>query len=330
MSIGRGILAATAFALALLARPIAAADCTGAPADCVETTITVDGIARIYQYHVPQSVACSTTNLPLVLFLHGGGGTANQVRASVGYETGEKNCYVEVFPQGIHYSEGALWTPGECIGLPAQSGYTGATTPPGCGYGLEQAGVSDVRYIGAVLDDLKHRVSYDARRVYAMGWSHGGGMTHRLACEMSDRITAIAPIEGTIKIAQCNPARAVPVIEWGSLGDTTSPFSGGSGDSSVPYSVSVHLVVSQLPPYASPTSTFVVPSVLNGAVTDTVKQWVGGKDESSVILHTLSAQLPHNWLFLDPVAFDWREINWTFFKQYSLPLQASKHRAVRK
>ncbi len=296
-------------------------------ADFVEITLTVDGRERIYQYHLPPA-SCGS-KLPVVMFLHGGGGTANSFRAQVGYATGDRNCYIEVFPEGVKVDpNSAVWTPGDCVGLPPGSGYTGPKTPPGCARAPEQAGVDDVRYIVAVLDDLKTRTAYDARRVYASGWSHGGGMSHRLACELSHRITAIGPVEGTIKIPQCNPTRAVPVIVWGSLGDTTSPFAGGSGDTSVPYTVSVHLSVLNLPPFQSPTSSFVVNSTVVSGATDSVRQWLGGKDGSAVMLHTLSSNLIHSWLNDDPPAFDWQEANWTFFKQYALP-GSNRQRAVR-
>jgi len=309
------------FALLLTARVAAAAG-------FVEVRLTVDGRERLYQYHLPPA-SCGA-NLPLVMFLHGGGGNANGTRLNVGDESSDRNCYIQAFPEGVRLpSGGAVWTPGDCLGLPSQSGYSGPQTPPGCALASEQAGVNDVRYIAAVLDDLKARTAFDARRVYASGWSHGGGMTHRLSCEMPDRITAIAPIEGTIKVSQCTPSRAVPVIEWASLGDTTSPFAGGSSDTSVPFSVFVHLTVSSLPPYQSPTSTFVVQSAVVPGATDSVKQWLGGKDGSSVILHTLSSQLPHDWLFETPPAFDWQETNWMFFRQYALPAGVTRHRAVR-
>lgn len=315
--------------MAIACSPFAeAAECNGTPSDCVEVKLTVDGIERLYQYHLPQG-SCGPASLPVVMMLHGGGGSASATRANTGYASSDTNCFIYVFPQGVLLPGGGVWTPGDCIGLPQQSGYTGPKTPPGCGFVVEQNGVNDVHYIGAVLDNLKTRAAFDARRVYAAGWSHGGGMCHRLACELSDRITAIAPIEGTIKVAQCSPSRAVPVMEWASLGDTTSPFSGGSGDASVPYSISVHLSTHQLPPYSTPTTTTVVPSVISATITDTVKQWLGGKDGSVVILHTLSSQLPHDWLFTQPLAFDWQAANWTFFKQYSLPPDTNKRRSVR-
>lgn len=306
-----------------------AADCTGLPADCTQVALTVDSRSRIYQYHLPQGSSCENTRLPVVLFLHGGNGTANAIRQSVGYASSDRNCFIYVFPEGARAEGGGVWNSGDCRGLPQGSGYTGPTVLPGCGYGLDQAGVSDVTYVSALLDDLRQRIGFDSRRVYASGWSLGGGMTHRLACELSDRITAIAPIEGTMKIPPCQPARAVPMMQWASLGDTTSPFGGGNGDTSVPYSVAVRLAACALPSYASPTTTFVVPSTLSVAVTDSVRQWSGGRDGCTVVLHTLSSQLAHDWLLADPPAFDWQEANWSFFKQFSIPASSAKRRAVR-
>jgi len=303
--------------------------CQGQPADCTEVKLVVDGWERIYQYHLPQGSSCGRTNLPVVMHLHGGGGTAGEARNQAGYTSSDRNCFIYVFPQGFIFpGGGGGWNNGDCLRLPAQSGYTGPSTHPGCGLGLDTIGINDIHYFNALLDDLKNRVSYDARRVYASGWSHGGGMAHRLSCELADRITAIAPIEGTIKIAQCQASRAVPVMEWASLGDTGSPFTGGSGDTSVPYSIAVHLAVSQLPSYTWPTTTTVVPSPLSSAITDTVKQWLGGKNGSVVILHTLSSQLLHTWLNDNPPAFDWQEINWTFFKQYSIPAETIRRRSA--
>lgn len=310
------------FAAAVLAAP-----CNGSPADCTEVSLSIDGRSRIYQYHVPQG-SCPATDLPVVLFLHGGNGSATAIRQSLGYGASDRNCFIYVFPEGARGTGGGVWNSGDCLSLPSGSGYTGPTISPGCGYGLDQAGVNDVHYVAALLDDLKQRTMFDVRRVYASGWSLGGGMVHRLACELSDRIAAIAPVEGTMKIPPCAPPRGVPMMEWGSLGDTTSPFAGGNGDTSVPYSVAVRLAACDLPQYAQPTTTFVVPSALSPAITDTIKQWSGGRNGCTVVLHTLSAQLPHDWLLAEPVAFDWQEANWSFFKQYALPVGAAKRRAV--
>jgi dienelactone hydrolase len=163
-----------------------------------------------------------------------------------------------------------------------------------------------VRYIEAVLDDLKSRVSYDSRRVYATGFSYGAAMVHRLACEMSTRLAGASAVEGTIKVPVCTPARVVPFIHWAALGDDRVPFFGGEGDTSVPYTVSIHLANLGLPPFRSPTEY--------GA---------------ALVLHTLSQQAGHTWLYEKPPAFDWQQMNWDFLSSYSLPSTTGKRRAAR-
>ena len=55
-------------------------------------------------------------------------------------------------------------------------------------------------------------------------------MSYRLACELSDRIAAIAPVAASMSMVNCYPARAVPVIDFHSYLDTHVPYSGGVGD----------------------------------------------------------------------------------------------------
>jgi hypothetical protein len=132
----------------------------GAPTGCKQVGLTVDGRSRIYQYHLPQGSSCAKTSLPVVLLLHGGNGTANGMRQSVGFGSSDKNCFIYVFPEGARGEEGGVWNSGDCLGLPQGSGYTGPAALPGCGYGLEQIGVNDAHYFPALLDDLKQRTGF--------------------------------------------------------------------------------------------------------------------------------------------------------------------------
>lgn len=52
-------------------------------------------------------------------------------------------------------------------------------------------------------------------------------MTHRLACELSDRIAAIAPVSGPIGVDSCQPSRPVPVLEFHGTADPWAPYNGG-------------------------------------------------------------------------------------------------------
>ena len=57
--------------------------------------------------------------------------------------------------------------------------------------------VDDVGFFAALIGKLTAEGGADPRRVYVTGISNGGLMTHRLGCELADKITAIAPVVRT-------------------------------------------------------------------------------------------------------------------------------------
>jgi polyhydroxybutyrate depolymerase len=66
--------------------------------------------------------------------------------------------------------------------------------------------------------------------MYAMGFSSGGMLSHRLACELSDRVRAIAAVGGTLAesvAASCAPARPVSVLMFHGTDDALAPYGGG-------------------------------------------------------------------------------------------------------
>jgi polyhydroxybutyrate depolymerase len=74
----------------------------------------------------------------------------------------------------------------------------------------------ELYYFNSLLDDLGERVPIDTDRIYATGISNGAAMTYRLACDLSGRIAAIAPVAGatqTILTNECNPVRTVPILD---------------------------------------------------------------------------------------------------------------------
>ena len=95
-------------------------------------------------------------------------------------------------------------------------------------------GVSVVRrYVAQVrrmLDDLEQTYNVDRRRIYATGYSNGAMLCYRLACELSDRIAAIAPVSGTMGVEGPKPKRPVPVLHIHGLQDRNVPFVGGKGE----------------------------------------------------------------------------------------------------
>ena len=88
----------------------------------------------------------------------------------------------------------------------------------------------DVRFVRRLIDVLGGQTCFDKNRVYATGVSNGGGFTARLACEMSDRIAAIAPVAGGYAdLPACTPDRPVSVLEIHGTSDTVVPYAGRDG-----------------------------------------------------------------------------------------------------
>ena len=180
-----------------------------------EFAVRVQGRERTYLVHVPPSYDGSRP-FPLVLSYHGGGTNAKvQARFSGLDKKADSAGFIVVHPNGTGRSASLLtWNAGKC-----------------CLYAMLHR-VDDVAFTRALLDDVATHLSIDPRRVYATGISNGGMMAHRLGCELSSRIAAIAPISGTLGVAACAPSRPVPVMHFHGTDDRFVNYEGGFGPKS--------------------------------------------------------------------------------------------------
>lgn len=89
---------------------------------------------------------------------------------------------------------------------------------------------NDVAYLSALLDAVEALVP--VRDVYFFGFSNGGFMSYRMACELSERITAIATLAGSDfqEDTDCIPTRAVSVLHMHGDMDEAILY-GGCGES---------------------------------------------------------------------------------------------------
>ncbi len=187
-----------------------------------DRTINFGGMERSYVVHVPGSYTASRAT-PVILNFHGGGGNPNSERTiSMMDQASERYGFIVVYPQGtgakgrLINPHGYTWNAGTC-----------------CGWAMEN-GIDDVGFTNAMLDALEQQFSIDKRRVFATGISNGAMMCYRLACELSNRIAAIAPISGTMGVTSCNPVRPVSVIHFHGTADMFAPYAGGRGPRSLP------------------------------------------------------------------------------------------------
>lgn len=67
-----------------------------------------------------------------------------------------------------------------------------------CGFAAQQD-LDDVEFVRTLVNKLAEELCIDGDRVYAMGFSNGGFLSHRLACEASDLVAAIGrPVRGRV------------------------------------------------------------------------------------------------------------------------------------
>jgi polyhydroxybutyrate depolymerase len=86
----------------------------------------------------------------------------------------------------------------------------------------------DVTFVSDLVGHLKATYCVDPARTYAVGYSEGGFMAQRLACEMADTFAAIASVAGAplVPFEQCHPKRPIPVLEIHGTLDGIVPFGG--------------------------------------------------------------------------------------------------------
>lgn len=178
-----------------------------------DETITVDGRERAYTLVLPANYDAAQA-VPLILALHGGGGNSRQFEnSSLLTPKASAAGFAVVYPNGT--ADGVLglptWNGGNC-----------------CGSAVS-ANVDDVNFIRQMISSVRSRYKIDPRRVYATGHSNGAIMSYRLACDLSDRIAAIAPNAGLHEAPVCSPGRPVPILHMHSKLDTNVPYLGGPG-----------------------------------------------------------------------------------------------------
>jgi polyhydroxybutyrate depolymerase len=107
-------------------------------------------------------------------------------------------------------------------------GYSNSWNGTGCCGTAASMGLDDVALMRALLEEVRTHVNVDTRRVYATGFSNGGYMSYRLACEAADIFTAVAPGAGGLQgsyATSCSPSRPIPLLDIHGTLDTLVPYS---------------------------------------------------------------------------------------------------------
>jgi polyhydroxybutyrate depolymerase len=262
-------------------------------------SFTYQGQSRNYIVHLPTGFT-QGQHLPLVFNFHGYTSNASQQESYTQFDAvADTAKFIVVYPNGISNAWNA-------------------------GIGLDPT-IDDVGFVSVLIDTLHKNFGIDLCRVYATGFSNGGFLCHRLACELSDRFAAIASVSGTIGTSTstfiCNPSRIVPVMHIHGTSDATVSYTGTTYATSV--DSTIHFWVDRDICPATVDSTNLPNTNTSDGSTVTKFHYGLCQDSSEVILLKIYGG-SHSWpgaIGLSGTNMDIKAsgVIWTFFRNHHLP-----------
>ena len=176
---------------------------TGFGQQTINDSIQINGIYRNFITYVP-SVYKSSQPTPLIFNLHGRSATAlGQMWYGDFRNIADTANVIIVHPQGLLDN-------------------TGVTH-----WNLGQSNVDDIGFLNSLYSYIVSIYNINLDKVYSTGMSNGGYMSYYLACNMSDKIAAIASVTGSMGSfmqLNCNPTHPTPVMEIHGTADIIVPF----------------------------------------------------------------------------------------------------------
>ena len=161
----------------------------------INASITHDGIQRDYIVYIPELYDGSSV-VPLVLNFHGFGSNATQQMFYGDFrDIADTEGFLLVHPEGTRFFGNQFWN----VGFPGLS-----------------STIDDVGFTEALIDELATLYTIDLDRVYATGMSNGGFMSFLLACQLSEKIAAVASVTGSMTqdtFDDCNAQLPTPVLQ---------------------------------------------------------------------------------------------------------------------
>lgn len=170
--------------------------------------------ARPYDAKLPSDYS-DKKNWPLIVLLHGYGANAGAQDLYFGLSHEQTRLgYLLALPEGtLDSMNKQFWN----------------ATDVCCDF--DHKNIDDVAYIDAIIDDMSAQYHVDRHRVFLVGHSNGGFMSHRYACDRAERLAAFVSLAGDNykdAASRCKPKEPVAMLQVHGDMDTAVPIMGGT------------------------------------------------------------------------------------------------------
>jgi poly(3-hydroxybutyrate) depolymerase/surface polysaccharide O-acyltransferase-like enzyme len=223
---------------------------------------------RMYRVYLPPSYSNLVPHA-LIMNFHGYGGSAYSQERDSEFDTiANVNNVVIVYPEGSEDKNGLRgWNTGLHPSITA----------------------NDVLFVSDMLNQLQSNLCINLNQIYATGFSNGGGFVNMLACTLSNRIAAFAPVSGSYVTSakNCKVSRPVSLMEVHGSADTVVPYQGNIEDHEPS-------ILSWATSWAQRDDCHTKPHISDTEKNMVRYSWTGCKSQSTVINYKLLGG-EHEW-----------------------------------
>ncbi len=164
------------------------------------------GLTRTFIYYKPTAWTANQ-QLPLLVVLHGLTQTGGGVMDITGFNNiAEENNFIVCYPNGINNA----WNANMNVSVST---------------------ADDKGFIETLVHFFQDNYNTNPLKQYLCGFSNGGFMSHKMACESSECFAAIATVSGNMSdttFANCNPQFSPAVLHIHGTADAIVPYNGGA------------------------------------------------------------------------------------------------------
>ncbi|MBO2455880.1 hypothetical protein J4573_53015 [Actinomadura barringtoniae] len=170
---------------------------------------------RSYLLHVPAKRKAGA-RAPLVIALHGGLNDGKYIENQSGLDqVSDANGFLVAYPDGFM----GTWNGGGC-----------------CSF-ARVADIDDVSFIDKLISTLVNEGVADPKRIYLTGFSNGGGLAYKYACDRPGKVAALGVVSGALA-TPCGKQTDLSILAFHGTADFSVPYFGGGNmdyDVKVPF-----------------------------------------------------------------------------------------------